>query len=99
MVSDGYSVDAHFYDWVIIAAGLGHVAEIEDVFFIDVKFFEEMSHAEDFVHARSDSVDRGSAANFVVKFRSEFFTAGDDFFAFFAVGVPGVFLFGAGFLA
>ena len=58
-----------------------------------------MGHAKDFVHAGGDGVNRSGAADFVVEFGGELFTASDDFFAFFTVGVPGVFLFGAGFLA
>ena len=34
--ADGDGVDAHFDDRVIVAAWGGHVAEIEDVFFLDV---------------------------------------------------------------
>ena len=58
-----------------------------------------MGHTEDFVHAWGNGVNRGGAADFVVEFRGEFFAACDDFLAFFAVGIPGVFSFGAGFLA
>lgn len=58
-----------------------------------------MGHTEDFIHARGDGVNGGSAADFVVKFGTVFFAEGDDLFAFFAVGIPGVFSFGAGFLA
>ena len=36
MASNSDGVDAHFDDGVIVAAGLGHVAEVEDVFFFDV---------------------------------------------------------------
>ena len=99
MVSDGDSIDTHFYDWVIIAARLGHITEVKDIFFLDFQLFEEVGHTEDFVHAWSNGVNRGGAADFVVKFRSEFFTAGDDLFAFLAIGIPSVFGFGAGFLA
>ena len=35
----GDGVDAHFDDGVIVAAGLGHVAEIEDVGFLDAELF------------------------------------------------------------
>ena len=57
-----------------------------------------MSHTEDFVHAGGDSINRGSAADFVVEFRAVFFAKGDDLLTFFVVWVPGVFFFGAGFL-
>ena len=99
MIPDGNGVDAHLDDRVIIATGLGHVAKIEDIFLLDIQFFEQVSHTEFFVHARSDGVNRGGTTDFVVKFRGEFFTAGDDFFTFLAIGVPGVFFFGAGVLA
>ena len=99
MGADGDGVDAHLDDWVIVAAGLGHVAEVKDIFFFDIEFFEKMGHTKDFVHAWGDGVNRGSAANLVVEFGSEFFAASDDFFAFFAVWVPSVFGFGARFLA
>ena len=39
MISDRDGVDAHFYDWVIVAARLCHVAEIEDIFFGDMELF------------------------------------------------------------
>ena len=58
-----------------------------------------MGHAEDFVHTWSDGIDRGGATDFVVEFGGEFLAAGDDLFAFLAVGVPGIFGFSAGFLA
>lgn len=35
--SDG--IDAHFDDGVIVTAGLGHVAEVEDVGLFDFEFF------------------------------------------------------------
>ena len=35
MISDGDSVNTHFYNGVIIAARFGHVAKIENVFFGD----------------------------------------------------------------
>ena len=57
-----------------------------------------MGHTKDFVHAGGDGVNRGSAADFVIKLRGELFATGDDFFAFLVVGVPGVFGFGAGLL-
>ena len=98
VVSDGDGVDAHFDDGVIVAAGLGHVAEIENIFLLDAELLEEMGHAEDFVHAWSDGVNRGGAADFVFEFGGELFTAGDNLFALLAVGVPSVLLFGAGFL-
>ena len=58
-----------------------------------------MSHTKNFVHARGDSVDRSGAADFVFKLGRELATAGADSFAFFTIWVPGVFFFGAGFLA
>ena len=58
-----------------------------------------MGHAEDFVHAWSDGINRGGATDFVVEFRGEFFAPFDDLLAFFAVRIPGVFLLSAGFLA
>ena len=57
-----------------------------------------MGHAEDFVHAWSYGVNGSGAADFVIELGSEFFAASDDLFAFLAVGVPGVFLLGAGVL-
>ena len=57
-----------------------------------------MSHAKNFVHAWGNGVDRGGTTDFVVKFGGEFFAACDNLFAFFAVWVPCVFGFGAGFL-
>ena len=98
VVSDGDGINAHLDYGVIIATGLSHVAEVENIFFLDVEFFQEVSHAEDFVHARSDGINRGGTADFVFKFRGEFFGAGADLFAFFTIWVPGVFSFGAGFL-
>ena len=58
-----------------------------------------MCHAEGLVHARSDGIDRGSTADFIVKFGANFFATGNDLFAFFVVWIPGVFSFGASFLA
>ncbi len=98
MISDGDGVDAHLNDGIIVAAGLGHVTEVEDVLFVNFELFEEMSHAEDFIHTWCNCVDRGSAADFIVEFRGEFFATRDDLLAFFAVGVPGIFGFGAGVL-
>ena len=57
-----------------------------------------MIHAKDFVHTGSHGVDRSSATNFVVEFRSEFFGAFDDFFTFFVIRIPGIFSFSVGFL-
>ena len=99
MISDGDGIDTHLNDGVIVAAGLGHVTEVKDIFFVDFELLEEMGHAENFVHTWSDGVNRGSTTDFVVEFGSKFFAAGDDLFTFFAVGIPGVFGFGAGFLA
>lgn len=58
-----------------------------------------MGHTEDFIHARSDGVDGSGATDFVFEFWAEFLASCDDLFAFFAVGIPGIFGFGAGFLA
>ena len=58
-----------------------------------------MGHAEDFVHTWCDGINRGGAADFVIKLGGEFFATSDDSFTFFVVRVPGVFGFGAGFLA
>lgn len=66
--TDSDSVDAHLDDWVIVAAWLGHVAEVENVGFFDGEFFEKMGHAEHFVHAWGDGVDGGGAADFVIEF-------------------------------
>ena len=98
VVADGDGIYAHLDDGIIVATGLSHVAEVEDVGFFDFKLFEEMSHAKFFVHARSDGIDRSSAADFVVKFGGKFFAAGDNLFAFFAVWVPSVFCLGASLL-
>ena len=57
-----------------------------------------MGHTENFIHPRSDGVDGSGAANFVVEFRSKFFTTGDDFFTLFAIWIPGVFGVGTGLL-
>ena len=96
MGTDGDSVDAHLDDRVVVAAGLGHVTEVEDILFVCVELLEEVGHAEFFVHAGGGDVDRGCAANFVEEV-GEFFAAfGDDLGALFKVGVPGVFSFGAG---
>ena len=99
MASDGDGVDAHLYDGVIVATGLSHVAKVQYIFFGDIQFFQKVGHAEFFVHTRGDGIDRGGAANFVVKFGGVFFAFCHDFFAFFAVWIPGVLFFGAGFLA
>lgn len=58
-----------------------------------------MGHAEDFVHAWGDSINGGSATNLIIELGGEFLAASNDLFAFFAVGIPGVFGFGAGVLA
>ena len=97
--ADGDGVDAHLDDGIVVAAWLGHVAEVEDFVGLDLEFFEEVGHAELFVHAWGNSVDGGGAADFVIEFRGEFLAAGDDLFALLTVGIPGVFGFGAGVLA
>ncbi len=58
-----------------------------------------MGNTEDFIHARGDGVNRGGTTDFVFKFWGEFFAASSDSFAFFTIGIPSVFFFGAGFLA
>ena len=98
VVADCDGVDAHLDDWIIIAAWLGHIAKVENLFFSDVEFFEEMSHAKHFVHARNKGVDTSSTADFIFVGWSKFFGASDDSFALLAIWVPSVFNFGAGFL-
>ena len=97
--ADGNCVDAHLDDWVIVAAWLSHIAEVEDFGFFDIELFEEVSHAKDFVHARDESINAGSAADFVFVGWGEDFGAGNDGFALLAVWVPSVLGFSAGFLA
>ncbi len=92
-------IDAHLDDWVIVAAWLSHVAKVEDILLVYFELFEEVSHAEDFIHTRSDGIDGSGATNFVIEFGGEFFAAFDDSFAFFAIWIPGIFSLGAGFLA
>ncbi len=58
-----------------------------------------MGHTENFVHTRGDGINRGGATDFVVKFGAVFFAKGDDLLALLAIGVPGVFLLGAGLLS
>ena len=58
-----------------------------------------MGHAEDFIHTWGYGVDRSGAADFILEFWAELFAPCDDLFAFFAVRIPGIFGFGAGFLA
>ena len=99
MIADSDGIDAHLDNWIIVAARLGHIAKVEDIFFCDIKLLHEVSHAEDFIHTWSNSINGGGTANFIVEFWSEFFAAFDNSLAFFAVGIPGVFGFGAGFLA
>ena len=55
--ADGNSVDVHLDDGVVVAAELGHVAEVEDLTFVDFEFLEEVDHAEFFVHAGGGDVD------------------------------------------
>lgn len=98
MASDSNSIDAHLDDWIIITAGAGHVAKIEDVVFFDVKLLEKMVHAEDFIHTWGEGVDGSGATDFVFEVRGKLFAFFDDSFAFFVVGIPSVFVFGAGFL-
>ena len=58
-----------------------------------------MCHTKFFVHAWGNSIDRSGAADFVIEFWGDFFSASNDFLAFFAIWIPSVFFFGAGFLA
>ena len=58
-----------------------------------------MVYAKNFIHARSDGVDRSGATDFVVELRRKFFSAGANLFALLVVGIPSVFGFGAGVLA
>ena len=98
VATDSDGINAHLNDWIIVATWLSHIAKVEDFFFGDIQFFEEVSHAKDFVHARDESINAGSAADFVFVGWSEGFGAGNDGFALLAVWVPGIFYFGAGFL-
>ena len=36
VISNRDSVDTHLHDRVIVAAGLGHVAKVENIFFFDI---------------------------------------------------------------
>ena len=99
MGADGDSVDAHLDNRVIVAARLGHIAKVENFGFLDVEFFEQVGHAEDFVHARDESVNRSGATDLVFVIWSELFSAGDDSFTLLAIWIPSVFGFGASFLA
>ena len=92
-------VDAHLDNWIIVAARLGHIAKVENFGFFDFELFEEMSHTEDFVHTRDESVDTGSAADFVFVIWCKLFDASDDGFALLAIRIPSIFGFGASFLA
>lgn len=99
MATDGDSVDAHFDDRVIVASRLSHVAKVEDVGFFDAEFFEETGHAEGFVHTWGNGVDGGGAGDFKLEAWGKFVGTFGDGVAFFVLGVPGVFFFGAGSLA
>ena len=99
MTSDGDGVDAHLYNWVIVATRGSHIAKIEDIVFFYAELFHEVGHAEFFVHTWDNSVNGGGATDFVVKLGGFLFGESDDFFALFAIWIPGIFLFGAGFLA
>ena len=57
-----------------------------------------MGHAEDLVHARSDSINGSSTGDFIFKLGAEFLASRSNLIALFAIRVPGVFGFGAGFL-
>ena len=98
MGANGDGVEAHLDDGIIVAAFLGHVAEVEDVGLCDLKLFEEVGHTELLVHAWGGDVDRGGAADFVEEVGEEFATTGDDGFALPMVRIPSVFGFGAGLL-
>ena len=99
MITHGNGIDTHFDDRIVIAAWLCHIAEVENIIFASVEFFHEMGHTKFFIHARGNCIDRGGAADFVIKLGGEFFGAFDDFGALFAVGIPGIFFLRAGFLA
>ena len=72
-------INAHLDDWVIIAAWLSHIAEIENFGFLNLELLEEMGHAEDFVHARNESVDTSRAADFIFEIWRKFFGASGGF--------------------
>ena len=57
MATNRNSIDAHLDDWVIVATWLRHIAEVKDVFLFDFELFHEVSHAEDFVHARNKGIN------------------------------------------
>ena len=92
-------VDAHLYDWIIVAARLSHIAEVKDVGLFNVELIEQVGHTEDLVHAWSHSVDGSGAADFIVELWSQFFAALNNAFALLAVWVPSILGFGASFLA
>ena len=58
-----------------------------------------MSHTKDFVHAWGDSVNRGSATDFVIEFWGKFLATLNDSFTLLAVRIPSIFSFSASFLA
>ena len=58
-----------------------------------------MSHAKNFVHAWDKGVNRGRAADFILKIGGEFFGFFDDLLAFFVVGIPSILVLGRGLLA
>lgn len=99
MTANSDCVDAHLDDRIIVATWLSHIAKVKNVLLSNFELFHEMGHAEDFIHAWGNSVNGGSATNFVIISRREFFGALDDSGAFFVVRVPSVFGFGASFLA
>lgn len=97
--ADSDGVDAHGDDWVVVAARLGHVAKIKHVGFLDVKLFEEMSHAKFLIHAGSGNVDGSGATDFVKEIGQFFAAFLDDGLALFEIGIPGIFGLGASLLA
>ena len=91
-------INAHLYDWIIVAARLSHIAEVKDVLLFDLEFFHKVSHTKDFVHARNKGVNGGRAANFVFEFWGELFGTSNDCVALLVVWVPSIFNVRAGFL-
>ena len=98
MRTDGDSVDTHMLNGVVVTTWLSHIAEVENVGFIYFQIFHQLIHAKFFVHTGDKSIDGGSAGDLVFKVGGELLSALDDTLALAMVGVPSVFLFGAGVL-
>lgn len=96
MGADRDGVDTHLDDGIVVPSWLGHVTKVEDGGFIDFEKFEELGHAEGFVHARSGDVDRGRATDFEEKIGQLFVAFGDDGSALFQIRIPSVLFSGAG---